>query len=140
MPSDVFTTGGIAALISAVTGIATWQLAHRAQLTAQRRQDAIDRAPYIEQLQAWSWRTIQEAEQRAKAAERECDERIKRERADCADRIRGVREDADHKLRDLQAQVGARVLAAERREDYWRRAYNGELGEGERPPPPRRST
>lgn len=126
----ILTTGGIAALISAATGLLTWQLSKRAQASAERRQDAIDKAPYIEQLQAWSWRTIQEAQ-------RQRDEAITHERAECAERIAQLRNDFTHRMRELEVQHGARVLTAERREEYWRQIAQGQTGEGEAPPPRR---
>lgn len=133
LSNTVAMSGAVALLISAITGLLGWQLSKRAQLAAEQRQAAIDKAPYIEQLQAWSWRTIQEAQ-------RQRDEGIQRERADCEERIAQLRSDFAHRLRDVEVQQGARVLAAERREEYWRqRAQGRDTGDEEAPPPRRQA-
>jgi DNA anti-recombination protein RmuC len=136
LSSTVAAAGALAVLISAVTGFLAWTLSRRAQTAAERRQEAIDKAPYIERLQAWSERLMKETDDRRHQVEAECEERIARDRRECEDRITRLRGDVDRRLRDMEVQHGARVLAAERREDAWRRRALGEADDEE--PPPRR--
>ena len=131
LTGTVAVAGAVAVLISALTGFAGWRLARRAQSTADRREEEIQRAPYLQQLQDWS-RGLLEEEAKRRAQDRvEWEERLARERADCDRRVARAEVDHERQVRDLEVQWGAKVLVAQRTVAAWRRWAEGE---GERPP------
>jgi hypothetical protein len=124
-------SGAAAVLISAFTGFAGWRLARRAQTTAERREEEIQRAPYLQQLQDWSQRLMKEEADRRAQDRVEWEERSARERADCDRRIARVEAEHERMVRDQEVQWGAQLLVAQRNVAAWRRWAEGE---GERPP------
>ncbi len=127
----VAVSGAFAVLLSAFTGFAGWRLARRAQTTAERREEEIQRAPYLQQLQDWSQRLLKEEADRRAQDRVEWEGRLGRERADCDHRIARVEADHARKLDDLEVQWGARLLVAQRQVAAWRRHVDEG---GERPP------
>jgi hypothetical protein len=123
--------GAIAVLTSAFTGVAGYRLAKRAQVTADRREEEIQRAPYLQQLQDWSQRLLKEEADRRAQDRAEWEERLARERKDCDRRIARVEVEHERKLADQEVQWGAQLLVARRQVAAWRRWAEGE---GERPP------
>ena len=124
-------SGAVAVLISAFTGLAGWMLARRAQTSAERREEEIQRAPYLQQLQDWSQRLMKEEADRRAQDRVEFEDRLARERADCDRRVARVEVEQERRVRDLEVQWGARLLVAQRSVTAWRRFAEGT---GERPP------
>lgn len=124
-------SGAAAVLISAITGFAGWRLARRAQTTAERREEEIQRAPYLQQLQDWSQRLMKEEADRRAQDRAEWEERSARERADCDRRVARVEAEHERRVRDQEVQWGAQLLIAQRNVAAWQRWAEGE---GERPP------
>ena len=131
LTGTVAVAGAVAVLFGAFNGYAGWRLAKRAQATADRREEEIQRAPYLQQLQDWSQRLMKEEADRRAQDRVEWEERFARERADCDRRVARVEADHERKIRDLEVQWGAKVLVAQRTAAAWRRFAEGE---GERPP------
>jgi flagellar basal body-associated protein FliL len=121
----VAVAGAAAVLVSAFTGLGGWRLARRAQTSAERREEEIERAPYLQQLQDWSQRLLKEEADRRSKDRVEFEEQRAKDQAECERRL--TRRDVEHEriVRDLEAQWGARVLTAERREQAWRRRAEG---------------
>jgi DNA anti-recombination protein RmuC len=125
----VAVSGAVAVLISAFTGYGGWLLARRAQTTADQRDEELQRAPYLQQLQDWSARLLKEEADRRTQDRAECEERLAAERADCQRRLARIEAEHERAFRDQEAQWGARLLVAERREQAWRRRAEGINGD-----------
>lgn len=131
LSGGVAAAGAVAVLVSSCTGFLGWQLSRRSQEIQERRQAEIERAPYLQQLQDWSMRLM--AEEAAKRAADRAEFETKRaaDLAECERRIARAEVAWERQRQDLEAQWGARVLVAQRREEAWRRFA---AGEGEPPP------
>jgi hypothetical protein len=125
-------SGAAAVLVSALTGYGGWRLARRAQSAAEQRDQEIERAPYLQQLQDWSQRLLKEEADRRAQDRTEWEERLAAERADCERRLARREVEHERQLRDQEVQWGARLLVAQRREQAWRRQAEGTNGD---PPP-----
>jgi hypothetical protein len=131
LTGTVAVAGAIAVLTSAITGFAGYRLAKHAQQTAARREEEIERAPYLQQLQDWSQRLLKEEADRRAADRVEWEGRLAREQADCDRRLAQVRNEHTRVLADQEVQWGAKLLVCQRQVAAWRRFVDGE---GERPP------
>jgi hypothetical protein len=86
----------LAALITAMVGIAGWQLSARAQRSVQQRQKTLDQGPYVESLQGWSKEIVAWYKEQMALIERSHREEVRETRMECDERIRQTQARCDY--------------------------------------------
>ncbi len=135
MEDSAALAGGIAAVLSALATFAGMWLARRAQRNTDQDRDTERRKEYLGQLQTWSADIYAEKDRMLDQAREDCERRIAELTREWADRTRAAGERHQQALRDLEVRLRAQLFSAQAREDYYRRAAEGGLRPGERPPP-----
>ena len=137
-PGSAALATAVAALLSALGGLAGFWLAKRtADRTGQAERDA-ETGPYLERLQQWSAQIYAEKDRMLDECLRRCTEQVALVRAECDAELDRTRVAHTRALEDLRIQTRAQVIGAQQREDHWRRAAQGQLRRGATTPGPTR--